>query len=265
MSDPSQTVRNGLLTQSSADHPAGQCDRQLLLPGLLGMSVHTDCAYLKAIQARASAVRGVPVSSLRLQLHTLDFARLVGLARAGEWARAQDMIVDGAAALQRTGADVLVVTSSTSTSLAVEVADRIQLPMIDIVGASMRAARAVGVRTAGLLSTIRTRQSGIFETAGAAAGIEIVAPSAAVAAEVEAVIFEELMVGHASEQGAEVILRAIDRLAAQGAEAVLLACTDLTLLTDRIARSAALPIIDTVQVHGAAVADIALGLRGLHD
>lgn len=236
---------------------------QSLTPGLLGMAVHTDCAYLQAVQREAGTLRGSSLSSLELHLLTIDFASFVEEVRSADWEAARHRIIDGAEALRRSGADFVVVTSNTGSSLAREVAQQISLPVLDITGSLYQAACERGVKRLGLLSTVRTCASGLFQADGKLHGVEVVAPSTAVADDIEDLIFSQLVHGEVTPAAFERVGRAIDWFAANGADAVAFACTDLTHLVGGLEHKTSLPVLDTTLLHARAAAQVALGLAKL--
>jgi aspartate racemase len=228
---------------------------QCRVPGLLGMAVHTDIAYLRALHERANARRDLTISSLQVQLFTLNFALLVQHIRAREWASAEALVIDGIARLERGGADFAVVTSNTGSSLAEAVADRLALPLLSITDTTCRFAREAGCQSLGLLSTMRTSETGIYQRAGDRAGIAVVSPSVAHAERVEALIFDELISGEVSETGLAAVRQVIDWFAGQGCDGVAFACTDLTHMVPGLTGSTSLPIFDSTILHAQAAAD----------
>jgi aspartate racemase len=241
---------------------SGSYPPQVRLPGLLGMAVHTDMVYLRTLHARADTIRGHAVNSVRVHLFTLNFALLVEHVRSQDWRAAEALVVEGVERLHSAGADIAVVTSNTGSSLAEAVQDRLPMPLLSITDTTCRAAVDARCRRLGLLSTTRTSRSRTYHHAGERAGVEIVDPPAAVADDVEAVIFDELIGGKVSEAGVAVVRRAIDWFASQRCDGVAFACTDITHMVPVLNGTTPLAIFDSTILHAQAAADIALGEGG---
>jgi aspartate racemase len=173
------------------------------------------------------------------------------------------MMIDAAVQLERAGADFLVVTSNTGSSFAHNVADRIPLPILSIADTTSKAARTAGAHRLGVLSTIRTCESGLFQKAGSGFDVEFLAPRPDIAAAIDRLIFDELITGRVTQSGVGTVLDAIDSFRDMGADGIALACTDLTHLVPSLKGRTSLPLFDTTVLHAEAAAEIALGLRTL--
>jgi aspartate racemase len=233
--------------------------RQTRMPGLLGMSVFTDCVYLKAMHGRANARLNAALNSLRVQLHTINFVELIANVRGKEWLAAERLIEDGLMRLSDGGSDFVVVSSNTGSSLAEPVFGRLGLPVLRIADVTCRAIEQAGHRRIGLLSTVRTSDSGLYQNAAAPRSLEILPPSPDAAAAIESVIFDDLIYGRVTDGGLAVVREVIDWFAGRGADAVVFACTDLTHMDDRLTGSTSLPFFDSTLLHAKAAADVALG------
>jgi aspartate racemase len=236
--------------------------RQVLIPGLIGLSVFTDGVYLRAmhdhVAQKAAGARGV--SRLRYLLRTLDFAQLIEHVRDENWDLAEEQIADASAALQAGGADFIVICANTGYALTGVTRQRITLPLLDIAEPVCRAIRAANLRTPGLLSTRKTEEAGVYRAQAKKHGLTLVSPTPSVAQEVHELILDELASGHFSDKGVRILESAARSFEANGADCVILGCTDLTHLVPQLQRAGAcnLPLFDSTRLHAAAAAEAAI-------
>jgi aspartate racemase len=229
-------------------------------PGLVGMATPADCAYLRAMQNYSTAplAGGLALNRLRAIYVALDFAALVDNIKAGAWTQAEQQISAAAQTLRAAGADFLVITSNTGSTLAGPAKAQTQLPILDIVAVALAEVRRLGFSRAGLLSTIRTDRTRSYQLAAEQHGVSVLSPSRPLADRIERLIFEELIAGKSSEAAFQAIRDAASAFAAEGAECVILGCTDFVHLNDGSLSNAALPLIDTTVLHAQAAARAAL-------
>jgi aspartate racemase len=220
-----------------------------LVPGLVGMAVETNCVYYRELH-RAAGKHLPDGHSLRSVMDTLDFAALVANVRAGNEAGLSAAIAESARRVQDAGADFVVITSNTGHLGADAAREAVTIPLLDIRDVAVGELHRREARRAGLISTSMTQRRGLYDAALHAAGIDLIVPAPGDAATAEEVIFTELIHGVASASGAAAIQRVADGLRRRGADAVLLACTDLTLLASRLLPSGV--ILDTTVLHARA-------------
>ena len=229
-------------------------------PGLVGMATPADCAYLRVMQNYSTVplAGGLAVNRLRAIYFALDFATFVENIKAGAWAKAEQQISNAAQSLKAAGADFLVVTSNTGATLAGPAKAQTELPILDIVAVALAEVRRLGFSRAGLLSTIRTDHARSYQLAAEKRGVSVLSPSRSLAERIERLIFEELIAGKTSKAAFQAIRDAASAFAAEGAECVILGCTDFVHLNDGSLSNAALPLIDTTVLHAQAAARAAL-------
>jgi aspartate racemase len=229
--------------------------------GLLGgMSWESTAIYYRLIN-RAVAARLGGVHSADLVLHSLDFAAIADLQHRGDWERAGEVVAEAARGLERAGARAIVMTSNTMHQVAAAIEAAVSVPLLHIVDATGRALRTAGVRRAGLLGTRytmelpfwRDRMRERFE-------IEIGVPGAADRELVHRVIYEELIHGAGTQTSRASYGEVMRRLAATGAQAVILGCTEIGMLVS--AADSPLPLYDTTELHAAAAVDWSLSAGG---
>jgi aspartate racemase len=232
-----------------------------LVPGLVGMAVETNCVYYREMH-RAADEHLHEGHSLRSVMDTLDFAALVGDVRAGNQAGLCAAVAGSARRVQDAGADFVVIASNTGHLGADAARAAVAIPLLDIRDVAVADLRRRRARRAGLISTGMSQRTGLYDVALHGAGIDLIVPAPGEAARVDEVIFTELIHGVVSESAA-VVQGVADSLRRRGADAILLACTDLTLLASRLRPGSA--IVDTTVLHARAAGRLATtpgALRG---
>jgi aspartate racemase len=232
---------------------------QKQIPGLIGMATPTNGAYLRAMQSqtpKAGSEHRDP-NHLKTILYELDFAELVRNVRASSWLKAEAQIAEAAAALKAAGAEFLVITSNTGITLSQRASAETSLPILDIVQPTLAAVRNAHGRSAGLLSTRRTLESGVYQDAAKPLGLGIVPPAPNIISRVEEIIFAELVFGEATARALDSVTEACEWFVRQGADSVILGCTDMTHLAEQLRRRTSLFVADTTVIHAAAAAEVA--------
>jgi len=232
---------------------------QRMIPGLVGMATPTNAVYLRALQAYRpdSSVAGRRLNTLNTLLYEINFAELVQNVRGQRWLEAEKQVAQAANSLRVAGAGFLVVTSNTGSTLTRLASVESGLPIVDIVEPTLTAVRNSHCKRAGLLSTRRTADSGIYQDAGRACGLEILAPIAPIGESLERLIFDELVYGEVTRAGIDTMVAAGEWFADQGADALILGCTDMTHLAVQLAANTTLFVADTTAIHATAAAQVA--------
>jgi len=223
--------------------------------GLIGgMSWESTAVYYRLLnQGVAQRLGGL--HSAPLVMHSVDFAPVAALQAAGDWTGAAQLLGTAAAGLQRAGALGLVLATNTMHKVAAEIEARAGMPLLHIADATGAAARAAGVRHLGLLGTRYTMEDAsiVADRLRERFGLAVSVPAADDRAGVHRVIYDELCRGVVEAGSRRAYVAVIERLRAAGAEAVMLGCTEITLLID--AASSPLPVFDSTALHAAAAVD----------
>jgi aspartate racemase len=161
--------------------------------------------------------------------------------------------------LERAGADFLLIASNTSHKNAPYVEAAVSIPLLHLADATANAVTAGGSRRVGLIATALTMEEDFYKSRLIAAGLAVLIPEADDRALINRAIYDELVLNRVLAETNAAFLRVIADLKTQGAEAVILGCTELTLLD---LKTAPLPLFDTVQIHIDAALRHALGTGG---
>jgi aspartate racemase len=215
--------------------------------GLIGgMSWESTQTYYRLInQAVREQLGGL--HSARIILYSLDFAEIEIHQRRGEWGLAADILIAAARSLEKAGADFVLICTNTMHKVAPDVEAAIGVPLLHIMDATAAAIASDGLKCVGLLGTRFTMEQSFCSERLEAKGIRVLVPGAAQRERIHQVIFEELCQGVTSHQARSDFLAIIDDLVGQGAQAVILGCTEIGLLIGPQDTSARL--YDTTEVH----------------
>jgi len=158
--------------------------------------------------------------------------------------------------LEKAGADIMLIGTNTMHLVAPQVAEAVSVPLLHIADATAKVLKAQGVTKVGLLGTKFTMERDFYVGRLADNGIEAVVPGKTDRELVDRVIFDELCKGEFLDDSRMEYLRVIDDLAAQGAGAVVLGCTEIGLLVKP--EDTNVPVLDTCKIHAAQAVVMAL-------
>lgn len=219
-----------------------------------GMSWESTALVYRALNQGVAARRG-GLHSAPLVLHSVDFAPMAAMQAAQDWAGCARTLADAARGLRAAGAQALMLATNTMHKVAGAIEDGSGLPLLHIADATGRALVAAGHTRVGLLGTRFTMDdpSIVIDRLQARHGLHVLCPPEAARPELHRVIYDELCRGRVLDGSRRVFQQAIDALRDAGAQAVILGCTEITMLID--AASSSLPVFDTTALHAAAAVD----------
>jgi aspartate racemase len=215
--------------------------------GLLGgMSWESTQSYYRAINEAVREQLG-GLHSAKIVLYSVDFAEIEALQLQGDWDKAGQLLAAAASAVERAGADFLVICTNTMHKVVPAIAAGISMPILHIADATADELIVQGVKQVGLLGTRFTMEQAFYKDRLIARGIAVVVPDQADRDCVNRVIYEELCLGVIKADSRALYLDIIHRLQLQGAEAVILGCTEIALLVQQSDTPVAL--FDTTAIH----------------
>ncbi|UUY08331.1 aspartate/glutamate racemase family protein [Pseudomonas sp. J452] len=229
--------------------------------GLIGgMSWESTIPYYRHLNEAVKARLG-GLHSAKLVLFSVDFHEIERLQQSGDWDQAGRLLADAAQALERAGAELLVLCTNTMHKVAPAIEQAVGIPLLHIADPTATAIKATGLSTAGLLGTRFTMEQDFYrERLEQRHGIRVLIPDAPQRQDVHRIIYEELCLGQVREESREIYRRIIASLVAQGAQAVILGCTEIGLLVG--AGDASVPLFDTTSLHAQQAAEWALAGHG---
>ncbi|KAB0673208.1 MULTISPECIES: aspartate/glutamate racemase family protein [Aeromonas] len=225
--------------------------------GLLGgMSWESTVSYYQALNRGVRAQLG-GLHSARVLLNSVDFAGIERLQHAGDWPATARLLAAEARKLQDGGADFLLIGTNTMHKVAPEIEAAIDIPLLHIADATAAKLQADGITRVGLLGTRFTMEQDFYKgRLQERFGLAVLVPDEAGRERVHRIIYDELCLGEIRESSRAEYLAIIAGLAAAGAEAVILGCTEIALLVGDA--RAAVPLYDTTAIHAEAAVALAL-------
>jgi len=224
--------------------------------GLLGgMSWESTLPYYRIVNERVRERLG-GLHSARLVLYSVDFAEIERLQHAGDWTAAGRVLADAAYALQRAGAEALVICTNTMHRVLEAIEETVDIPVLHIADSTARRMRAQGVKTIGLLGTRFTMEHDFYSGRLEENGFVVLTPDAAQRADVHRIIYDELCLGTIEDTSRERYRGIMADLVRRGAEGIILGCTEICLLVG--AEDTSVPVFDTTRIHAEDAADWAI-------
>jgi len=194
-----------------------------------GMSWESTAEYYRLLNELVRERDG-GLHSAECVLWSVDFAPVERLQAEGRWHEAGELLADAARRVQAAGAEVVLLCTNTMHKVADAVEAALDVPLLHLVDATADAVRRAGITTVGLLGTRFTMEDGFYTDRMARHGLRVLTPGPADRALVHRVVYEELCLGVVREESRAAYVEVVRRLAADGAEAVVLGCTEIELL-----------------------------------
>ncbi len=225
--------------------------------GMLGgMSWESTSSYYRFVNEGIKQRLG-GLHSARICLYSVDFDEIEQLQHAGDWAATADILSQAGKRVQAGGADFLMICTNTMHKVALEVEAAIDIPLLHIADATAAELSKDGIGKVGLLGTRFTMEQDFYKgRVQERFGIEVVVPDSQRQQEIHRVIYEELCLGNIEQASRQYYLDTIDALASQGAEAVILGCTEIAMLVAQ--QDTKVPLYDTTAIHCQAAVELAL-------
>jgi aspartate racemase len=212
--------------------------------------------YYRQINEAIKAALG-GLHSARIVLYSVDFHDVEQLQQAGDWEAAGKLMADAACALQAAGADFLVLCTNTMHKVVPAIESAVAIPLLHIADPTAEAITRAGYTQVGLLGTRFTMEQAFYrDRLSERHGLQVVIPNPADRDRVHRVIYGELCLGTVSADSRNEYRRIIADLVAQGAQAVILGCTEISLLIGPT--DSAVPLFDTTAIHARKAAEWAL-------
>jgi aspartate racemase len=186
----------------------------------------------------------------------VDFHEIEALQRAGDWAAAGEMLADAARSLEAAGANFLLLCTNTMHIVAPAITAAVHIPLLHIADPTAQAIQQAGHTRIGLLGTRFTMEQDFYVKRLRQQGLQVLLPDQEDCDTAHRIIFEELCLGQIVDSSRQHYRRIMAKLVAQGAQAIILGCTEITLLVD--AADASVPLFDTTALHASAAAECAL-------
>lgn len=223
--------------------------------GLIGgMSWESSAHYYAILNRETARIKG-GLHSAPILMHSLDFAPIADMQAANQWEEAGAVLAQSAQQLQNAGADLIAIATNTMHIAYDQVKDAIDVPLIHIADPTADELTEDGFETIGLLGTSFTMEMPFYRERLVTRGLNVLVPEVDIT-NLNGIIFEQLCKGIVLEESRRIYQQAIARLAARGAEAIILGCTELSMLISEA--DSPVPVYDTTELHAKALVAAAL-------
>jgi len=225
--------------------------------GLIGgMSWESTVPYYRQVNETVKRQLG-GLHSAKVVLVSVDFHEVERLQHAGDWDAAGVLLADAARSLQAAGADFMVLCTNTMHKVAPAIEAAVTIPLFHIADPTAEQIKRAGHAKIGLLGTRFTMEQAFYkDRLRERHGLEVLVPDEADRDIVHRIIYDELCLGSIVDASRDEYRRIIAGLVAQGAQAIILGCTEISLLVAQ--QDAAVPLFDTTAIHATKAAEWAL-------
>jgi aspartate racemase len=225
--------------------------------GLLGgMSWESTVGYYRAINEGVKKSLG-GLHSAKIVLYSVDFEPIEQLQHEGDWEGTANILSEAALRVQAAGADFLLICTNTMHKVAPNIEKAIRIPILHIADATAEVLVGKGIKTVGLLGTAFTMEQDFYKgRLMQKYGLDVLVPNEPDRKVVHNVIYQELCLGQMIESSKIEYLRIIESLANQGAEVVILGCTEIGLLVKQ--SDTDIEMCDTTVIHAEKAVEYAI-------
>lgn len=215
--------------------------------GLIGgMSWESTVTYYEIINRVIKEKLG-GLHSGKLVLFSVDFQEIEECQAKGEWDKSTEILVEAAQSLEKAGADFIVICTNTMHKIAPDIQKNINIPILHIAEATADELDKKNIKKVALLGTKYTMEQDFYKNKLVDRGIEVIIPNDEDRAEVNRVIYEELCLGNIVSLSKKRFLDVMEKLAKEGAQGVILGCTEIGLLVQQ--KDTDIPLFDTAAIH----------------
>jgi len=216
--------------------------------GLIGgMSWESTITYYQIINKTVKEKLG-GFHSAKCILYSVDFQEIEECQVNGEWEKSGELLAEAAYSLEKAGADFVIICTNTMHKVIDIIQKKISIPILHIAEATAEELQKQNIKKVALLGTKYTMQQDFYKSKIMEQGIEVIIPDAADMEIINSTIYQELCLGIISEQSKKEFIRMIDILGSQGAQGIILGCTEIGLLVKQ--EDTRIPLFDTTYIHG---------------
>ncbi len=221
-----------------------------------GMSWESTIPYYRIINQSIKQQLG-GLHSAKIVLVSVDFHEIEALQRAGDWDRSGQILAQAARSLELAGADFIVLCTNTMHKVAAAIEGAVKIPLFHIADPTAHEIKSHAYRRIGLLGTRFTMEQDFYkQRLQQQHGLEVIIPNAEDMEIVHRIIYQELCLGKIEDTSRDEYRRIMAKLVEQGAQAIILGCTEISLLVG--AADATVPLFDTTGLHARKAAEFAL-------
>ena len=224
--------------------------------GLIGgMSWESTITYYEILNKEITTRLG-GLHSAKIIMYNVDFSELEENMSKGKWDDNASILSEAAKTLEDAGADFIVIATNTMHKLVPQIEKHIKIPVLHIAEATANVIKRDGFQKIGLLGTKFTMTQDFIKDRLIKSGLEVIVPDEKDIDLINDVIFNELCLGKILDSSRKEYQRIISYLKEQGAEGVILGCTEIGMLISQ--QDSVLPVYDTTIIHAKEAAKLAL-------
>lgn len=225
--------------------------------GLIGgMSWESTASYYQTLNQEIKKQLG-GLHSAKIALYSVDFAEIETLQHQDEWDKTADILGNAAKAVEAAGADFFLICTNTMHKVAPQVSQHVAIPLLHIADATAQQLIGNGISKVGLLGTKFTMEQTFYKgRLQDSFNIEVIVPNEHDRNIIHQVIYDELCLGEIKATSRQYYLDIIDKLFREGAQAVILGCTEIALLINQ--NDTDVPLFDTTNIHAQKAVEYAL-------
>jgi len=225
--------------------------------GLIGgMSWESSIEYYRIINETTKAKLG-GLHSAKSVMVSVDFAEIEILQHQGKWTEAAQVLIETAKDLENGGADFIVLCTNTMHKVADDIQANVNIPLLHIADATAQLVKEAGIQKVGLLGTRFTMEEEFYKgRLSQKYGLSVSVPNAPQRDTIHRVIYDELVLGKIEQNSKEQYVDIIRQMIDQGAEGIILGCTEIGLLIQD--QDSPVPLFDTTRIHAEAAVEYAL-------
>lgn len=216
--------------------------------GLIGgMSWESSLEYYRIMNEKIKTELG-GFHSAKLILYSVDFAEIQKLQHQNRWDDLTIIMKDAAKNLERAGAEIIVIGTNTMHKMADDIEKSIDLPLVHIADATAEIIKGRGLTKTGLLGTKFTMEQDFYKKRlHEKHGLDVIIPNDSDREIIHRIIYNELCLGNINGPSKKAFLKIIDKLISEGAESIILGCTEIPLLVKQ--KDVRVPVMDTTRIH----------------
>jgi aspartate racemase len=224
--------------------------------GLIGgMSWASSVEYYRIINEDVKRRLG-GLHSAKCLLYSVDFAEIERYQSDDDWKQAGEALGDVAHSLEKGGADFLVICTNTMHKVIGEIQKKISIPILHIADATAHQIKEQGINSVGLLGTRYTMEQDFYKSRLESNDIKVMVPKDEEREIVNMIIYEELCLGKVQAASRDFYKKVIHGLIRDGAEGIILGCTEIGLLIKP--EDVNVPLFDTTNIHALEAVNISL-------
>jgi aspartate racemase len=225
--------------------------------GLLGgMSWESTALYYKQINEEIKNKLG-SLHSAKVVIYSVDFDEIEKLQHIGDWDKTADILIKAAQSIEIASADFLLICTNTMHKVVPQIQTKINIPIVHIADATAKVLQKDTIKKVGLLGTAFTMREDFYKNRiSENFDIEVLVPNEEDIKIIHKIIYEELCLGIVKEESRKEYLKIIDKLVANGAEGIILGCTEICMLIS--SKDTNVKLYDTTKIHAIEAVNLAL-------